>query len=211
MPRTLFIWDIHGCYDELIELYDKMQISESDTVYATGDLINKWPYSQKVVHFIREKNIQSVLGNHDVKFLKCLEGTDDKTHWFNDVVSQFQDCEEDLKYLQALPHWIETENFLLIHAGLNPDRKTLSEQSHQESIMRIRLHMDKPWHDFYNGKKIIIYGHWAEQWLRFTRNTRGLDSGCVWGGHLTGYCLETWEIWQVRAKKVYADYWNDKK
>jgi hypothetical protein len=74
--------------------------------------------------------------------------------------------------------------------------------------MRIRLYNDKPWHDFYDWEKIIIYGHWAEQWLRFTRNTRWLDSGCVWWWHLTGYCLETSEIWQVRAKKMYGDFWS---
>lgn len=210
MARTLFIWDIHGCYDELIDLYGKMQVSEHDTVYATGDLINKWPFSQKVVQFLREKNIQSVLGNHDIKFLKCMNGIDEKTDWFDGVMEQFRWCEHDLEYIQWLTHWIETDDFLLLHAGLRPDKKTLSEQSEEESIMRIRLYNDKPWHDFYDWEKIIIYGHWAEQWLRFTRNTRWLDSGCVWWGHLTGYCLETGDIWQVRAKKAYADYWNDK-
>jgi hypothetical protein len=38
----------------------------------------------------------------------------------------------------------------LLHAGLRPDKKTLPEQSEQDSIMRIRLYNDKPWHDFYD-------------------------------------------------------------
>lgn len=98
-----------------------------------------------------------------MKFLKCLAETDKKANWFDDVMSQFHGHEEDIAYLKSLPHWIETEKFLLLHAGLNPDKKTMTEQSEEESIMRIRLHNEKPWHNFYDGEKIIIYGHWAEQ------------------------------------------------
>ena len=207
MPRTLFIWDIHGCYDELVELYDKMQISESDRVYATGDLINKWPYSQKVVHFIREKNIQSVLGNHDVKFIRCLDWIEKKTNWFDAIQQDFQNHEDDIEFLKSLPYWIEDNNFLLIHAWLIPG-KTITEQLENDSIVTLRLHEGRPWHDYYEGTKKIIYGHWAVQLLRITANTVGLDTWCVWWWHLTGYCFETGEIWQVRAKRMYGDYWD---
>lgn len=60
-----------------------------------------------------------------------------------------------------------------------------------------------PWYDHYYGDKLVIYGHYAVDGLRIRPNTIGLDSGCVFGGHLTAYCYETGEIWQVHAHDVY--------
>jgi serine/threonine protein phosphatase 1 len=207
MARTLFIWDIHGCYNELVELYKKMEITEKDIVYATGDLIHWWPYSQRTVQFLREKNIKSVLGNHDVAFLQWYGDPARQREWHNEVAQEFIGHESDIVYLQSLPYWIETENFLLIHAGLVPGI-SLWEQD-LNSLVKIREYEWKPWYYFYEWEKLIIYGHWSQQELRFTKNTRWLDSSCVWWGHLTGYCLETNELWQVRANRVYKvpDKW----
>lgn len=36
-------------------------------------------------------------------------------------------------------------------------------------------------------------------------NTIGLDSGCVYGGELSAYILETAEIIQVSAKQAYQE------
>ena len=39
--RTIFIGDVHGCYDELRELVQKIDLREEDHLYFVGDLINK--------------------------------------------------------------------------------------------------------------------------------------------------------------------------
>jgi bis(5'-nucleosyl)-tetraphosphatase (symmetrical) len=39
--RTLFIGDVHGCYDELMELCDRVKLTPVDHLYFVGDLINK--------------------------------------------------------------------------------------------------------------------------------------------------------------------------
>ena len=39
--RTLFIGDVHGCYDELIELTQKIGLTSEDHLYFVGDLVNK--------------------------------------------------------------------------------------------------------------------------------------------------------------------------
>ncbi|MFA9459802.1 symmetrical bis(5'-nucleosyl)-tetraphosphatase [Thiohalorhabdus methylotrophus] len=49
----------------------------------------------------------------------------------------------------------------------------------------------------------IVYGHWAADGLTRTRDTLGLDSGCVWGGALTAARLDAdpvtlWE-WDCRG------------
>jgi bis(5'-nucleosyl)-tetraphosphatase (symmetrical) len=56
----------------------------------------------------------------------------------------------------------------------------------------------RPWDDFYDGPARIVYGHWAWRGHHRTRNTIGLDSGCVYGGPLTAYCVEEDRVVQVR-------------
>lgn len=48
-------------------------------------------------------------------------------------------------------------------------------------------------------RETVIFGHWSTlgevQWPAF--QVIGLDTGCVWGGPLTAYCLETGELRSV--------------
>ena len=43
----------------------------------------------------------------------------------------------------------------------------------------------------------IICGHWSALGLRQRDNIVALDTGCLWGGQLTAFCLETHKITQV--------------
>jgi bis(5'-nucleosyl)-tetraphosphatase (symmetrical) len=55
----------------------------------------------------------------------------------------------------------------------------------------------RPWDEFYRGAATIVHGHWA--WRGHYRGTRtlGLDSGCVYGGPLTAWCVEEDRVVQV--------------
>ena len=60
------------------------------------------------------------------------------------------------------------------------------------------------WWKLYRGDVLIIYGHDAVRKLQDHRPyTLGLDSGCVYGGELTGYLLEEDRLYKVKAKKSY--------
>jgi hypothetical protein len=65
------------------------------------------------------------------------------------------------------------------------------------------------WYNQYVGDKIVIFGHDAARGrVRIERDgcpyVIGLDSGCVYGGELSGYVLEDDEIVTVSAAKVYS-------
>ena len=53
MGRTIVIGDIHGCYDELKELLNKLALSPEDRVIAVGDLTVKGPGRSAL--FIRDR------------------------------------------------------------------------------------------------------------------------------------------------------------
>jgi len=204
VSRTLFIGDVHGCVEELAELFEKFSPNADDKIYQVGDLINKGPDSPATLKFILKHNIKCVMGNHEAKLLqilskpkaeltpkelKFLENVQ-KPEWIASVVSEF-------------PFWIDTGREILLHAGLEPEKKTLEEMS-LKSILTIRLWNERPWYEqtAFNGRT-IIFGHWAMNGLIDFPHAKGLDTGCVYGKLLTGYCPEENRFYQVTAKTAY--------
>lgn len=218
--RTIFIGDVHGCYDELIALLEKIQLIHDDELYFVWDLINKWPKSFEVVEFVRNRpNTFSVMGNHEYfplvdfdTFEKILSHGEHLTEWRKTWIrgqyEKSKELRELLEYhghrewLLSLPHLIERDDFIVVHGWLHPD---FGMDTPLEIATLIRFHDGKPWYDFYTGAKPIIYGHWAAEGLRIRKNTIWLDTGCCFGGALTAYCLETREFWQARANTVYKE------
>jgi bis(5'-nucleosyl)-tetraphosphatase (symmetrical) len=56
-----------------------------------------------------------------------------------------------------------------------------------------------PWFKFRDpqAQPMIIFGHWSTLGPNLEHNTYGLDSGCVWGGHLSALRLEDLKLFQV--------------
>ena len=48
----------------------------------------------------------------------------------------------------------------------------------------------RPWDDFYQGSKRVVFGHWARRGLVVRPQCIGLDTGCVWGGSLAALRLD---------------------
>ena len=59
-----------------------------------------------------------------------------------------------------------------------------------------------PWFDVparQSSEATIICGHWSALGLRQRESIVALDTGCLWGGQLTAFCLETKKITQVNC------------
>jgi bis(5'-nucleosyl)-tetraphosphatase (symmetrical) len=57
-----------------------------------------------------------------------------------------------------------------------------------------------PWDSFYRGDALIVHGHWAWRGHYRGEHTLGLDSGCVYGGKLTAWCMEEDRIVQIASR-----------
>ena len=57
-----------------------------------------------------------------------------------------------------------------------------------------------PWFDVpgrRSAETVLVTGHWSALGLKVTPNLLALDSGCLWGGHLTAVRLEDRQVFQV--------------
>lgn len=52
----------------------------------------------------------------------------------------------------------------------------------------------------------VICGHWAALGLHVQENLLAIDSGCVWGGHLTAVRLENRQVFQVSCEGARVDH-----
>lgn len=63
------IGDIHGCYNTLKALVEKVRFKYSDiSIYCVGDLVDRGNFSSQVIDFVASEKINFTLGNHDYMF-----------------------------------------------------------------------------------------------------------------------------------------------
>ena len=184
--RTLFIGDVHACTDELEELIDQVQPSR---IILVGDLFTKGPHPKKMWQLIKKHRMESTLGNHELNLLR-------RRH--------IKLPEAAYKWIEQCPLFIQGREYKVVHAGFNPHGPTLFNDAIYMRYWPNR-HSKKFWWNYYTGRKLIIYGHDAMRQLQDHRPySLGLDTGCVYGGALTGYILEEDRIVQVAAKHAYC-------
>ena len=178
-----------------------------------GDVINRGPKSLEVLKWIQSHRAEAVLGNHERTMIEITEGKKHPTPEFEKIKKELgSQFEKTLSWIKTWPFYIEGEDFIVVHAGIEPGKtvKTSSERA----LTSIRTWDGKgeilndltnpPWYDFYTGKKLVVYGHWAKKGLNVRTSTIGLDSSCVYGGHLSALTLPEKRILQIPAKKNYT-------
>ena len=210
--HTFIVGDVHGCFDELMLLLEKAQYdSKKHRLMFVGDLINKGEDSLKVLKWVRQNKLECVIGNHELKF---IEGVEKKQPLPPALLQLQKDMGDQLKdwmdYIKSWPSFIEEEDFLLVHAGLIPNEHP--RESQLRNLVNVRYWNDqqkrmcledegKPWHDYYKGDKLVIYGHWAKQGVSKKNNSICLDSGCVYGRELTGVFLPSRRLVSIDSLK----------
>lgn len=222
--RTIVVGDVHGCLEELLELLEKVKyLPLVDRLIFVGDLIDRGPDPAGVVKFCRERDLECTMGNHEYQFLRWWKGNKHLTK--RKGYEEFTD--EDVSYINRMPYSLKlTDDLWIVHAGVKPGIP-LDKQSKDDLIFLRYTDSDrnfislrkiakgqgddaKFWTDFWFGPASIIYGHnvHSQESPLITEvapgvKCYGIDTGCCFGGRLTCLIVETGEIIQVKAKKIY--------
>lgn len=140
------IGDIQGCYDPFRRLLDKIRFDPArDSLWLTGDLVNRGPKSLKTLRFVRDLGdpVITVLGNHDLHLLALEAGAVRPGKRFGslDKTLRASDREELCEWLRHRPlaHYDKQLDTLLVHAGTHPQwsvKKTLALAAEVEAALR---------------------------------------------------------------------------
>lgn len=124
--RIIVVGDVHGCYNEVLDLFDVVGLTSHDKVIFVGDIVDRGPDSGlacdiAMSHF-------SVMGNHEEKHLKYLaaeaSGVDmtkvdmPKSH----VKTRSEISKRHYEWFATLPHVIKLPQYssVVVHAGVFP-------------------------------------------------------------------------------------------
>jgi len=228
MKLALF-GDVHGCIDELTELYQALCHESLDEICSLGDLVDRGPDSGAVVAFCKEHQIKLTQGNHESSIL-----SHHKTQLKNPLHSPKNEDKrrtlgsirpEDWEYLDApLLHVWDDLNVVAVHGGLYPRLPLWAQPQTVKYLQMIHprymgrtewwgyeeeagYHAQgwRRWTEVYEHEQLCVYGHSVYPEPHFVNNTLGLDTGCVFGGSLTAVILPDRKFISVRAKRQYAE------
>ncbi len=159
------IGDVQGCLDPLQRLLERIDFDPArDTLWFTGDLVNRGPDSVAVLRFVRSLGGRAitVLGNHDLHLLARAAGAakPKKRDTLDDILHA-PDRDELLAWLQTRPllHHDAAVGYTLVHAGLLPqwdlvDARRLAHEA--EAVLA-----NHP-EEFFNHMYGDLPDHWRE-------------------------------------------------
>lgn len=207
MKRSFVIGDIHGCYDELLQLLAQAGVVAADELISVGDLVDRGNKSKEVWQFFRDRpNSIVLMGNHERKHMTGVIN-------FAQEIVQSQmgaDYGEFVRWVEALPYYHENEHAIIVHGGMDP-AVSLAEQrdvvlcGSTAGERYLEGKYDQLWTAFYTGSKPVIYGHAVVgDTPQVVNNTWGIDTGACHGGYLTMIELPGMLVHQV---KVTTDHW----
>lgn len=229
------IGDVHGCLAELRELLVKLGYTLTEEPNAqppagrkaifVGDLVDRGPDSAGVLRLVMNMaaagHALCVIGNHDEKFLRYLNGENVKmTHDLEQTVRQvlgeppfFQ--EQVRTFLAELPsHLVLDDGRLVVaHAGLAEEMhgrvsgrvKSFALYGHTTGeIDEFGLPVRLNWAANYRGRAIVVYGHTPVHIPEWLNRTINIDTGCAFGGALTALRYPEQELVTVSARAEYT-------
>ncbi len=216
MPRTIVIGDIHGCFDELQELIDRVAPMVDDQIIALGDIVDRGPDTEKVLEFFRDTpNAMSLMGNHERKHIRSARGETRPALSQLIVKHQLGDCYARwLMFMETFPRHVELPEAILVHGFLEPG---IPLEAQRDGVVIGTLSGEAyitekyagPWYDHYRCPKPVVVGH--HDYLRagepLIRDglVYAIDTGVVHGNRLTALVLPEFHLVSVPSG---GDYWS---
>ena len=172
--RILAIGDIHGHFDRLSRVFNKINFGSKDLLILLGDYIDRGNENlhclQWAMRISKLPNVIALRGNHEQMMLYYyLLGTYESTIWLPNggkltkaEIDEWSKTNPDflkeaLKFIDKRPYYYQTyingQEYIFCHAGLKPGVPLESQTV--ESILWIR----EEFYNEYNGTAEVVVGH----------------------------------------------------
>lgn len=241
------IGDVHGCFDELLKIltrlgyrirflgteneHPRFSVShpENRRLLFVGDLIDRGPLNADVLRLVMdifESGMGlSVLGNHDDKLRRKLEGHDVYVnHGLAQTLEQIEQTgptfpNQVLKFLQSLPihALLDQGKLVVVHAGLRREMQGRVSPAIRSfalygdttgKIDEFGLPERRDWASQYYGRTLVVYGHTPGVEIKMQNQAINLDTGCAFGGRLSALQYPEMTFLSVPAHR---QYWQPKR
>lgn len=176
--RVLAIGDVHGMYQKLIKLMDKIRFNpDEDLLIFLGDYIDRGPDPGRCLQYIFALQQQypdvvvCLMGNHEVmmsSYFMQKRGSynnlivDYAGSWLDngglETLKQLDEMdagtkEELLQWVMNLPVKYQYQDYFFCHAGVDPD-VPLAVQNEFDMLWR-----RQQWWEQYKGEETLVVGH----------------------------------------------------
>ena len=123
--------DLHGEYKLFVALMRKIKFTNKDKLYICGDVIEKGDKSVKLMKTLASlPNVYIIRGNHEDAFIQYYHSLMQESDDYELVLSKLREYIQGDGYLldwetvdaiENLPYYIETDDFICVHAGVTLD------------------------------------------------------------------------------------------
>ena len=188
--RDFVVGDLHGCYNALKKLLEKVDFNtKKDRLISVGDLIDRGPDSIKCLELLKKPWFYCVLGNHEDILIKYLENIPQKKpydeEWLNEMGETYTErrkfARSYLKKLKELPFVLSVgdnnDHFYVVHAELI-DRHKRVKKKHVDNWDFVNLKYTE-YHAIW-GRKVYDYSNKGE--IYFPHDNKLSDIYC-------GHCI----------------------
>jgi polynucleotide kinase-phosphatase len=194
------------------------------TAVFVGDLVDRGPDTPGVLRTVRAMteagSALCVAGNHENKLVRALRGRNvTVSHGLAESLAQLAaapegDRDRALAFMDGLlSHYVLDGGRLVVaHAGLPAEMHGRASAAVRSFALygettgetdEYGLPVRYPWARDYRGRAMVVYGHTPVPEAEWLNNTICVDTGCVFGGHLTALRYPERELVSVPAEQVY--------
>ncbi|MBI1225072.1 MAG: serine/threonine protein phosphatase [Bacteroidetes bacterium] len=235
--RQFAISDIHGCNVTFKALLDKIGLTSADELYLLGDYIDRGPDSKGVLDTIIDLQstgykVRCLMGNHEDAMNRSLYDFEHLEAWLvkwggRETLQSFDAFsinEVPLEYwqwLDSLEKYIEVDDYLLVHAGLN--WSAVNPLADVDGLIFARNWYHKIDYEWLR-KRTIVHGHTPvvrtemETMLKLmpSRQYLDIDNGCVYdrygdGAHnLCAFDMTNRTLFFQKNLDDVSGYWEGK-
>ncbi len=196
------------------------------TAVFLGDLVDRGPRSPDVLRLVmamvEAKTAICVPGNHEVRLLRQLRGKNVAlTHGLAQTVDQLGREPAEFRdrvaaFIDGLvSHYVLDEGRLVVaHAGMKAAYAGRASGRVREFALygdttgetdEFGLPVRLDWAADYRGPATVVYGHTPVRSAEWLNDTINVDTGCVFGGALTGLRYPERELVSVPAAHTYYE------